>query len=132
MGSTLGQASGLTHKHKTRLEKLARDKCFILIRKFVNYGSKIFITLALWFLWYFWTLTDLFLFFLWRWWPQFLCFRWIMSPLQTVLSTFKNIQKTKDEGWLDLDDSKFCIFTAEVNRVCSYFCIITCLTSLSC
>jgi hypothetical protein len=36
--STLGWAPGLTHKHYTRLEKLARDKH--LLRKSVNYGQK--------------------------------------------------------------------------------------------
>ncbi len=40
--STLGQASGLTNKHQTRLERLARDKHSSLSRKFVNYGRKKF------------------------------------------------------------------------------------------
>jgi hypothetical protein len=38
--------SGLTHKHYTRLEKLARDKRSRLLQKFKNYGQKRFITLA--------------------------------------------------------------------------------------
>jgi len=38
--STLGYAPGLSHKHKTRLERLARDKRSSLSRKVVIYGSK--------------------------------------------------------------------------------------------
>ncbi len=38
--STLGQAPGLTHKHQTRLERLAKDKHSSLLRKSVNYGRK--------------------------------------------------------------------------------------------
>jgi len=38
--------SGLTHKHLTRLEKLAEDKHSRLLHKFVNYGQKSFITLG--------------------------------------------------------------------------------------
>ncbi len=38
--SSLGQAPGLTHKHYTRLERLARDKHFSTWRKYVNYGRK--------------------------------------------------------------------------------------------
>jgi hypothetical protein len=34
--------SGLTHKHWTRLEKLARDKHSIILRKSINYGQKKF------------------------------------------------------------------------------------------
>ncbi len=40
--STLGQVPGLTRKHQTRLERLARDKHSSLIRKSVNYGCKKF------------------------------------------------------------------------------------------
>jgi hypothetical protein len=40
--STLGYAPGLIHKLQTRLEKLARNKCSSLLRKFVNYGCKKF------------------------------------------------------------------------------------------
>ena len=40
--STQGQAPGLTHKHLTGLEKLARDKHSGLLRKFVNYQQKKF------------------------------------------------------------------------------------------
>jgi hypothetical protein len=36
--SNLGKAPGLTHKHKTRLEWLARDKHSSLLRTSVNYG----------------------------------------------------------------------------------------------
>ncbi len=43
--STLGCAPDLTDKHLSRLEKLARDKHSSLLRKFVNYGQKIFYTL---------------------------------------------------------------------------------------
>jgi hypothetical protein len=32
--------SGLTYKHHTRLERLARDKHSSLLQKFVNYGHK--------------------------------------------------------------------------------------------
>ncbi len=39
-------ASGLAHKHKTKLEKLARDKHSGSIRIFVNYGVKSFVTLG--------------------------------------------------------------------------------------
>ncbi len=38
--STLGQAPGLTHKHQTRLERLAKDKHSTLFKKFVTYGRK--------------------------------------------------------------------------------------------
>ncbi len=44
--STLGQAPGLAHKHQTMLERLATDKHSSLLRIFVNYGRKFFITLA--------------------------------------------------------------------------------------
>jgi hypothetical protein len=37
---------GLTHKHQTRLERLARDKRSRLLRKVVTYGRKSFVTLA--------------------------------------------------------------------------------------
>ncbi len=40
--STLGQAPLLTCKLKTRLEKLARDKRYSLLREFVTYGRKKF------------------------------------------------------------------------------------------
>ncbi len=36
---------GLTYEYKTRLEKFARDKRFSLLRTFVNYVHKSFITL---------------------------------------------------------------------------------------
>jgi hypothetical protein len=35
---TLGYPPGLTHKHQTRLERLAREKHFSLLQKSVNYG----------------------------------------------------------------------------------------------
>ncbi len=35
---------GLTFKHYTRLERLVRDKHTSLLRTFVNYGRKFFIT----------------------------------------------------------------------------------------
>jgi hypothetical protein len=41
--STFGVAPGLTHKHKTWLEKLARDKLSSLLLKFVNYGQKVYV-----------------------------------------------------------------------------------------
>ncbi len=41
-GASLRLAPDLSHKHLTRLEKLARDKHSSLIRKFVNYGWKKF------------------------------------------------------------------------------------------
>ena len=44
--SSLGQAPGLTHKHQTRLERLARDKHSSLLQKSVNYGSNFFIVQA--------------------------------------------------------------------------------------
>jgi hypothetical protein len=44
--STLGKAPGLTNKHKTRLERLARDKHSSLLQKLVKYGQKSFIKLA--------------------------------------------------------------------------------------
>jgi hypothetical protein len=34
--------SGLTRKHYTKLERLARDKHSSLLRKYVNYGNKKF------------------------------------------------------------------------------------------
>ncbi len=46
--STLGSAPGLTHKYKTRLERLARDKHSSLLRKSVNYGSKKFYSTGPW------------------------------------------------------------------------------------
>jgi hypothetical protein len=42
--SSLGWAPGLTHRHQTRLEKLAGDKYSSLLRKIINYGQKSFIT----------------------------------------------------------------------------------------
>jgi hypothetical protein len=36
----------LTHKHYTRLEKLAREKHSSFLQKSVNYGQKSFINLA--------------------------------------------------------------------------------------
>ncbi len=41
--------SGLTHKHQTRLERLARDNHSKLIQKFVNYGHKKFYRIGSWF-----------------------------------------------------------------------------------
>jgi hypothetical protein len=38
--TTKNIASGLTHNHQTRLERLARDKHSSLIRKLVTYGRK--------------------------------------------------------------------------------------------
>ncbi len=38
--------SGLSNKHLTRLEKLARSKHSSLVRKFITYGRKKFTTLA--------------------------------------------------------------------------------------
>ncbi len=40
--STLGYAPGLTHKHQTRVERLARVKHSSVLRKFINYGPKKF------------------------------------------------------------------------------------------
>ncbi len=40
--STLGYAPGLTHKHQSRQERLARDKQSSLIRKSVDYDRKKF------------------------------------------------------------------------------------------
>jgi hypothetical protein len=40
------KASGLTHKHKIRLERAARDKHSNLLQKSVNYGVKSFIVQA--------------------------------------------------------------------------------------
>ncbi len=40
--SILGQAPGLTQKHKTRLESLAKDEHSSLLRKTVNCGRKKF------------------------------------------------------------------------------------------
>ncbi len=34
--------SGLTHKHQTKLEELAKDKPISLLRKLVNHGRKKF------------------------------------------------------------------------------------------
>ncbi len=43
----LGEAPGVTHKHKAKLERLARDKHSILFGPYVNYYKrKSFITLA--------------------------------------------------------------------------------------
>ncbi len=44
--STLGYAPGLTHKHLTRLERVAKNKHSSLLQKSVNYDRKIFIGLA--------------------------------------------------------------------------------------
>ena len=44
--STLGYAPGLTHKHQTRLERLAKDKHSGLLQKSVNYSRKSFIVQA--------------------------------------------------------------------------------------
>ncbi len=46
--STLGQASRLTRKHQTRLERLARDKLSSLLRRSVNYGQKKFYNIGPW------------------------------------------------------------------------------------
>jgi hypothetical protein len=43
---TLGQTPGHTHKYYTRLDRLARNKHSILLRTFVNYDRKKFITLG--------------------------------------------------------------------------------------
>ncbi len=40
--STLGQAPDHTHKYKTRLERIAKDKCFNFLWKDVSYGRKKF------------------------------------------------------------------------------------------
>ena len=40
--STLGKAPGLTRKHLTRLERLARDKCCSFLRKVITSGRKKF------------------------------------------------------------------------------------------
>ncbi len=50
--STLGQAPGLIHKHQTRLERLAKDKHFSLLRKSVNYSRKKFYSTSTWDLYY--------------------------------------------------------------------------------
>ncbi len=42
--SSLGLAPGLAHKHKTRVERLARDE--LQITKIRNYGEKRFTTLG--------------------------------------------------------------------------------------
>jgi hypothetical protein len=41
--STLGEAPGLTHKHKTKPERLARDKHFSLFSPFVSYVGKMLV-----------------------------------------------------------------------------------------
>ena len=46
--STLGQALGPTHKHQTRLERLARDERSSLLRIFVNDGRKKFYNIGPW------------------------------------------------------------------------------------
>ncbi len=46
--SNLGLAPGLTHKHLTRLERLARDKHSSLLRKSANYGCKKFYSTGPW------------------------------------------------------------------------------------
>ncbi len=48
----LGYAPGLTHKHKTKLERLARDKHSRLLRNSVNYDSKKFYSTGPWGLYY--------------------------------------------------------------------------------
>jgi hypothetical protein len=40
--------SGLIHKHWTRLERLASDKCSSLLQKVVNYGRKKFYNIGPW------------------------------------------------------------------------------------
>ncbi len=45
--STLGQTAGISNKHQTRLEKLARHKHSNILWKIVNYGQKSLMTLAL-------------------------------------------------------------------------------------
>jgi len=45
--SSIGQATGLNHKHKARLERLARDKPSRLIQTFVNHRRKNFYNFAL-------------------------------------------------------------------------------------
>ncbi len=43
-GASTWVGPGLTHKHKTRLERLAKDKHLSLLQKSVNYGRKKFST----------------------------------------------------------------------------------------
>ncbi len=45
---TLRQAPGFTQKHKTRLERLARDKRNSLLQKVVNYGQNFFYNIGPW------------------------------------------------------------------------------------
>ncbi len=40
--------TGLTHKHKTRMEKFARDEHSSLLRTFVNYRHKKFYNIGSW------------------------------------------------------------------------------------
>jgi hypothetical protein len=44
----LGQAPGLTHKHYTRLERLAKDKHSSIVQKPVKYGCKKFYSTGPW------------------------------------------------------------------------------------
>jgi hypothetical protein len=46
--STLGYAPGLTHKHKTRLQRLARDKYSSLLSKGVTNNRKKFYNIGHW------------------------------------------------------------------------------------
>ncbi len=46
--STVDQAPALSHKHKTRLEKLAKDKRSSLLWKVVTYGRKRFYNIDTW------------------------------------------------------------------------------------
>ncbi len=47
-GASLGQAPGLTHKHYTRLKRLARDKTSGLLQKPIKYGCKKFYNIGPW------------------------------------------------------------------------------------
>ncbi len=44
--SSVGLALSIAHKHETKLERLSLDKHSSLLRTFVNYEIKIFITLG--------------------------------------------------------------------------------------
>jgi hypothetical protein len=46
--TSLGYAPGLTHKHKTRLERLARDKHTSFLHTVINYGRRKFYKIGLW------------------------------------------------------------------------------------
>jgi hypothetical protein len=46
--ATLGLAPGITHKHYTRLERLAKDKRSSLLQIFLTYGYKKFYNIVPW------------------------------------------------------------------------------------